>query len=341
MTNNIQTNTTSTPAYKTAAFGARLKSARESMGLECKDAAAQLRLSENIINMLEKDSYPSDLPVTFIRGYIRSYGKFLQIPEHEINQAIEPIKPAEQPQPAMPSISSAEPVTSGNYFVQIFTYLIVFTLLGLVGMWWYNHNNTPSTQTTPENQLMALPNQINIPNNQIQTVNNETTAETKPAPVAAMTTAANQAGSGASPAIDTGASNAANTIQAPLEHTSPSQPPSAPSTNSQTPTPGLAPAQAQPVPGAALNNQSTAQTPVNTDTQQSMNNMNNQASPPLQTQNSSSTQTMLDPNQAAANSQPETAAPHHVAKAKTPVYDEDDLAETDAELNKLDEETTE
>ena len=41
---------------------------------------------------MEKEKYPNDLPTTFIRGYIRSYGKLLQIPEYEIKKAIEPIK---------------------------------------------------------------------------------------------------------------------------------------------------------------------------------------------------------------------------------------------------------
>lgn len=123
-------------------FGMRLKSAREAKGLERKDAAAQLRLNEKVIIMLEKDRYPADLPVTFIRGYMRSYGKFLDIPEYEIKKAVEPIKP----KPSVHTISSvtaAPPVTSGNYFMQLFTYLIVLTLLGLVGTWWFSRVSQP------------------------------------------------------------------------------------------------------------------------------------------------------------------------------------------------------
>ncbi len=134
---------------KTIPFGSRLRSAREAMGLERKDAAAQLRLNEKIIVMLEKDKYPSDLPVTFIRGYIRAYGKLLEIPEIEIKKAIEPIQPdpleLEIPRPSVKPISLPR-VSSGDYFMQIFTYLIIFTLIGLVGMWWYSH----TTQSAPQ-----------------------------------------------------------------------------------------------------------------------------------------------------------------------------------------------
>lgn len=159
-------------------FGSRLKSAREALGLECKDVAAQLRLNEKIIAMMEKDKYPSDLPITFIRGYIRSYGKFLQIPESEIKQGIEPIQPKPVPQEAIIStIKELPTITSGNYFVQFFTYLIVFTMLGLVGMWWYSHTTPPTAnpQTTlPDSIATAAPlapeSQANNLNQQAQAV---------------------------------------------------------------------------------------------------------------------------------------------------------------------------
>ena len=153
MTNDIQPNTTSS-------FGARLQAAREAQGLERRDAAAQLRLSEKVIAMMEKDRYAPDLPPTFIRGYLRAYSKILQIPEEDVNKAIELLnpKPVEEnvaPQPAAGTQSLMESVTSGNYYMQFFTVVIVLTMVGLVGTWWHSHNATPSTLTA-ETQL-ALP----------------------------------------------------------------------------------------------------------------------------------------------------------------------------------------
>lgn len=150
MTNEIQQS--SPTDTKTIPFGNRLKSARESLGFDRKDVAAQLRLNEKIIIMMEKDRYPADLPVTFIRGYLRAYGKLLQIPEYEIKKAIEPIKPKPNLLSAPTSFTTPPPVTSGNYFMQFFTYLIVFTLVGLVGMWWYSHS-TGIGPMLSENQL--------------------------------------------------------------------------------------------------------------------------------------------------------------------------------------------
>lgn len=155
MTNETQT--ANPTDNKPIPFGSRLKSARESLGFERKDVAAQLRLNEKIIIMMEKDRYPADLPVTFIRGYLRAYGKLLQIPEYEVKKAIEPIKPKPTIQSIPSSIMTPAPVTSGNYFMQFFTYLILFTLIGLVGMWWYSHSMGSSPLLSENAVQIAAP----------------------------------------------------------------------------------------------------------------------------------------------------------------------------------------
>lgn len=142
--------------HKPIPFGSRLQSARESLGFERRDVAAQLRLNEKVIIMMEKDKYPIDLPDTFIRGYIRSYAKLLQIPEVELIDGLDTIKPkANLPNVTSTTSKNSAPVTSGNYFMQIFTYLIIFTMIGLVGVWWYTHTNVSlpilmESQTHPE-----------------------------------------------------------------------------------------------------------------------------------------------------------------------------------------------
>lgn len=156
MTNETQQSTTA-EHKPPAPFGTRLKAAREALGLDRKDAAAQLRLNEKVIIMMEKDRYPVDLPVTFIRGYIRAYGKLLQIPEYEIKKAIEPIKPKMSHHDGIPLATRQNvQMTSGNYFMQFFTYLIVITMIGLVSVWWYRHTTTPPAVTV-ENQLNTTP----------------------------------------------------------------------------------------------------------------------------------------------------------------------------------------
>src|SRR3990167_711881 len=132
-----------TPSTTTLPLGARLKLARETLGLESKDAASQLRLNEKYIQMMEKEDYPDDLPATFIRGYLRSYGRLLQIPTQEIEQAIEEFKPAlsNYPPTTAPTIKSYTPITNDNHLMRFFTYMIALTFIELVGA---------STKTIPE-----------------------------------------------------------------------------------------------------------------------------------------------------------------------------------------------
>ena len=183
------TNETQHPTHadaKPSPFGARLKAAREALGLERKDAAAQLRLNEKIIIMMEKDRYPADLPVTFIRGYLRSYGKLLQLSDHEINRAIEPIKPKLHTHHALPTLAATNTASAGQYFMPLFTSLIILTLIGLVGTWWYSHNNndmTNSESTFAEQSLpIAAPKETITPQQAIQ-VAAATTASAQQNPV--------------------------------------------------------------------------------------------------------------------------------------------------------------
>jgi cytoskeleton protein RodZ len=150
---------------KQTSFGARLKSTREEKGFDRKDAAAQLRLSEKIIAMMEYERYPADMPVTFIKGYIRAYGKLLQIPEHEIRKALVPIKAKPvSSSPITLNTPLEEPLTSGNFFMQFFTYMVLLTIVGLVGVWWYTH---PTVQTPAIAENQAQPENAPAPNQSV------------------------------------------------------------------------------------------------------------------------------------------------------------------------------
>lgn len=165
----------------TQKFGDRLKSAREDLRLELKDVASQLRLREGIIDMLEKGMYSDDIPVTFLRGYLRSYAKFLDIPETELNSAlaVDDLQPLPTEQP----LEMIEPLPVRNragfwesylgayfdkdtvvflskhfkkYFMQIFTCIVVFTLFALVVTWWHSHKNPlVAVAPLPEQQTVA------------------------------------------------------------------------------------------------------------------------------------------------------------------------------------------
>lgn len=151
--------TDSTTTQKQLPFGARLQSSREARGLDRKDVASQLYLREHMIAMMESGELKSGLPLTFVRGYLQSYSRFLEIPEHEIAEALETLSTpsaaekttaalsARVAPPSPPFWTTRRTSHRSRLITQLFTFLIVLTLIGLVGAWWNSHkttNNYPS-----------------------------------------------------------------------------------------------------------------------------------------------------------------------------------------------------
>ncbi len=144
-------------------LGQRLRSARESLGIALAEAALQLRLNENILLMLEADTCPPHLPPMFIRGYTRAYAKLLQLPEEEVLASLVPLTTPAVPAPITDNFSTpakvVAPVTSSHYSMQFSTYLIVLTLMGLVGVWWYTHSSlSPTSAVVAENSALLTDN---------------------------------------------------------------------------------------------------------------------------------------------------------------------------------------
>ncbi|WP_159325446.1 helix-turn-helix domain-containing protein, partial [Klebsiella pneumoniae] len=64
--------------------GARLRNAREQLGLSQQAVAERLCLKVSTVRDIEEDKAPADLASTLLRGYIRSYARLVHIPEEEL-----------------------------------------------------------------------------------------------------------------------------------------------------------------------------------------------------------------------------------------------------------------
>jgi cytoskeleton protein RodZ len=73
--------------------GAVLRASREAQGLSVSDVAQVIRFSERQIDALECDDYTSFAGATLLRGFIRSYAKFLKIDAAPLLAALEPVAP--------------------------------------------------------------------------------------------------------------------------------------------------------------------------------------------------------------------------------------------------------
>jgi cytoskeleton protein RodZ len=139
-------------------WGSRFKAAREAMNLTEKDAAARLHLKPHLITIIETERFENGPPPIFMRGYIRSYARLLNLPEKEITQALAQLdlaNPATSA-PAAPTtrtrVSSANNNSSNTGWS---TALVVIVLVGLVGMWWNNHSRNSLKDATETASLSS------------------------------------------------------------------------------------------------------------------------------------------------------------------------------------------
>lgn len=117
--------------------GFMLRTAREKMELSLIDIASQLNLQSNIIQALEADD-ASSLPVAaYVRGYIRSYARIVNLNPDLIISLYE--GNAQKPPEILPDVKHHSQVSSSDKPVKAMTYLITFGLVLLLLAWWQSH----------------------------------------------------------------------------------------------------------------------------------------------------------------------------------------------------------
>lgn len=220
--------------------GERLREAREQMGLTQQNVAERLCLKLSTVRDIEEDKSPTELASTFLRGYIRSYARMVHVPEEELLPMMAKQVPvrAAKVQP-MQGFALGKRRKKRDGWLMIFTWLVLFVVLGLTGAWWWQNHKAA------QDDLVSMADQSSGnhgDNSQSISLTDSNSADNTPA---ADTTASAAAASAGSPSVP-----AASTQSAPSSTTS-TQPASSPS---------VAAPQANSQPGAVpLNN---SQSPV-------------------------------------------------------------------------------
>ena len=113
--------------------GQHLRRAREEATLSIEEVAARLHLDTRTVGNLESDNY-DDLPApTFVRGYLRSYARLLDLPAQPIIDSFD--RRGLEPPPLVADITSSEEVKSTDVPMRIATGIIIAVLLAGVGLW--------------------------------------------------------------------------------------------------------------------------------------------------------------------------------------------------------------
>ena len=175
--------------------GARLRNAREQLGLSQQAVAERLCLKVSTVRDIEEDKAPADLASTFLRGYIRSYARLVHIPEEELLPGLEKQAPLRAAKVApMQSFSLGKRRKKRDGWLMTFTWLVLFVVIGLSGAWWWqDHKAQQEEITTMADQSSA---ELSSNSEQGQSVPLNTSTTTDPAttstpPASVDTTATN------------------------------------------------------------------------------------------------------------------------------------------------------
>jgi len=142
-------------------IGAQLKTARENMGLSIPDAAARLHLSRRFITVLEnEDLLNTNLPPIYLRGYLRSYARLLNLPEKELNPVLNRLAPI--PDGVLAPVPTTSETTTAAFpleekdsrYARVATLVIFALLLTSITAWWQLHH---SSNPPPELALNPQP----------------------------------------------------------------------------------------------------------------------------------------------------------------------------------------
>ncbi|HBV38848.1 MAG TPA: cytoskeleton protein RodZ [Erwinia sp.] len=209
--------------------GERLRVAREQMGLSQQNVAERLCLKLSTVRDIEEDKAPADLASTFLRGYIRSYARLVHVPEEELLPMMAKQAPvrAAKVEP-MQSFSLGKRRKKRDGWLMIFTWLVLFVVVGLTGAWWWQNHKAAQddlVSMADQNGGSGSDNSQSIPlnNSGADSVSPVEEAPTAPAQSAPAESATAPAASSSS-AANTSAGSTAPAAAAPVA-VSPSQMP--------------------------------------------------------------------------------------------------------------------
>ena len=153
-------------------FGDKLRQAREALNLSLEDAAKAISLRPSILAKLENNEFvQKNVPSTFLRGYVRSYAKFLRIPDAEWAHLTFGEAHKNDLSKNARVTRSVNQYSSHSRWVGTLTTIILLAVVGMTGLWWWQNyqksneerdilvknyvSNSEDTQTAPKNSVLA------------------------------------------------------------------------------------------------------------------------------------------------------------------------------------------
>jgi cytoskeleton protein RodZ len=139
--------------------GATLKARRVELGYSLDKVSAQLKLTPRQIDAIENERFDELPGNTFVRGFVRNYARFLDLPMAPLLACLEACLPVERQQAALPRVNEDASVLLGGVghsqsIVLVFVVFAAFAL-GVGGVFWYLQQ--PAQPELVASAPMALP----------------------------------------------------------------------------------------------------------------------------------------------------------------------------------------
>lgn len=116
--------------------GATLAAARKKLGLALPELAKELKVQVNVLEAIEVDKVPKNLPQTFLRGYIRAYAKKVGVDENLVLKTVQTTAAFEVNQQEMQSFSRRNKRKALERRLTIVSWIIGLVLAIALVIWW-------------------------------------------------------------------------------------------------------------------------------------------------------------------------------------------------------------
>lgn len=136
--------------------GAQLRAAREAHGLSLGEVSQALKFGVRQIEALENDDFSTLTGTTFIRGFVRSYARYLRLDEAPLLASLETQAPAATPEVrGVESMDAEMPVAGADSSKRIYGLAVGVLVLGAIA--WFAWQGQPPVARTADEPEVAAP----------------------------------------------------------------------------------------------------------------------------------------------------------------------------------------
>ena len=125
--------------------GEIFRQARENLNLSLEDVAKEIALRPSILQQLENNEFiQKSTPAIFVKGYVRSYAKFLRLPDSVWKNITFAENDKNDLSKNARSTREVNQYSSHSRWVGRLSIIVLILVLGMTGLWWwqsYQQNN--------------------------------------------------------------------------------------------------------------------------------------------------------------------------------------------------------